>query len=200
MKDRFFPSLFPQSGGVLLLIILLSCGATPVGNPMTAPIPEGWPQISLSLLEKEIHHQVNLERLHHGLPPLAWDDRLARIAERHSRNMVEKNFFAHRCPKGYSFANRYEEEGYTCAHQIGRTVYCGGENLLQTYLYDFILVGDGQQIYNWLTEKKIAKHSVDIWMKSSAHRTNILSPYFQREGLGIAISPDGKVYVTQDFC
>jgi uncharacterized protein YkwD len=37
-------------------------------------------------------------------------------------------------------------------------------------------------------------------MKSPGHRKNILTPHWGKEGIGITISPDGKEYVTQNFC
>lgn len=199
MKNSFIHFLFPWSRAAVLFMLLFSCASTPVGQERISPLSEGWPQINLQYLEKAIHQQVNLERHPHGLPPLAWDDQLARIAVKHSRNMAERNFFSHYCPEGYTLANRYQEEGYTGAHQNSRTICSGGENLLQTYLYDYLLVKNGQRIYNWLSENKIAELSVGLWMKSPSHRKNILSPNFHREGLGIAIAPDGKVYITQDF-
>jgi len=37
-------------------------------------------------------------------------------------------------------------------------------------------------------------------MKSPGHRKNILTPYWKKEGIGVHIGPDDKVYVTQNFC
>jgi uncharacterized protein YkwD len=37
-------------------------------------------------------------------------------------------------------------------------------------------------------------------MNSPGHRENILRPDYRRTGIGVAIAPDDKVYVTQLFC
>jgi uncharacterized protein YkwD len=34
-------------------------------------------------------------------------------------------------------------------------------------------------------------------MNSSGHRKNILTPTYDREGIGVAISADGRVYITE---
>jgi uncharacterized protein YkwD len=39
----------------------------------------------------------------------------------------------------------------------------------------------------------------DSFMNSPAHRDNILSPAFNSVGVGISYTPDGRVYVTQNF-
>jgi uncharacterized protein YkwD len=37
-------------------------------------------------------------------------------------------------------------------------------------------------------------------MNSRGHRKNILFSHWRSEGIGVAIAPDGKVYITQNFC
>lgn len=43
---------------------------------------------------------------------------------------------------------------------------------------------------------RVAQNIVRIW----CNRENILTPYFKRQGIGVALSEDGKVYVTETFC
>ena len=45
----------------------------------------------------------------------------------------------------------------------------------------------------------IATKTVNGLMNSQGHRENILRPYFQSEGIGVAKSGD-EIYVTQNFC
>ena len=59
---------------------------------------------------------------------------------------------------------------------------------------------NGKKIYDWNSQEKIAQTTVQGWMKSPGHRKNILTPYFKSEGIGIVVSPDDKVYITQNFC
>jgi uncharacterized protein YkwD len=37
-------------------------------------------------------------------------------------------------------------------------------------------------------------------MKSPGHRANILTARLTHEGIGLAVAPDMKIYVTQNFC
>jgi uncharacterized protein YkwD len=59
---------------------------------------------------------------------------------------------------------------------------------------------DGVAHYDWKTAGKIAESTVHGWMNSQGHRKNILTPRWKSEGIGVAISPDDKVYITQNFC
>jgi uncharacterized protein YkwD len=54
--------------------------------------------------------------------------------------------------------------------------------------------------YDWNTIKQIAESTVKGWMHSPGHRKNILAPHWRSEGIGVALSPDDKVYITQNFC
>lgn len=71
------------------------------------------------------------------------------------------------------------------SYQIGNIIYGGGENIM--FLGGYYGV------------ETIAAQTVDGWMSSSGHRANILTPYFQSEGIGVAVSFD-EAYVTQNFC
>ncbi|MBA2369951.1 MAG: CAP domain-containing protein [Candidatus Protochlamydia sp.] len=42
------------------------------------------------------------------------------------------------------------------------------------------------------------KIAIDGWMKSQGHKENILGD-FEESGIGVAISKDGKFYITQLF-
>ncbi|MDP2156852.1 MAG: CAP domain-containing protein [Nitrospirota bacterium] len=158
------------------------------------------PDIVIPRLEKKIHDLINAERKKRGLAALGWQESLNRIAQRYSQDMSRRNFFSHNDPEGNSFMDRYQEEGFACSLKIGNTTYLGAENIAQDNLYKSIQYHNGVPSYNWNTEDEIAASIVKGWMNSKAHRENILTPYFKRQGIGLAISGDGKVYVTQNFC
>ena len=200
-EKRFHGALALQGVGLMIaLMALFSCVGVlpPVGREL--PAPKSKPKVSSSNLEKEIHALINKERRKRGLAPLEWDVTLAGIARKHSRDMVERNYFSHTSPDGLDFAYRYKQAGYACSIPMGKDIYTGAENILQTNLYDSITKENGRVYYNWNSQEKIAETTVEIWLKSPAHRDNILAPFFRREGLGVVIAPDGKVYVTQNFC
>ncbi len=62
------------------------------------------------------------------------------------------------------------------------------------------LLGGVPVSYDWLTNEEIAFIAVDGWMNSEGHRKNILNSNFDREGIGVYIDSEDRVYVTQNFC
>jgi len=158
------------------------------------------PDIVISRLEKKIHDLINAERKKKGLSALGWQESLHRIARRHSQGMSERHFFSHNDPEGKSFLDRYQEERFVCELRVGDTTCLGAENIAQHNLYKSIQYRNEVPTYNWNTEDEIAASIVKGWMQSNGHRENILTSYFRSQGIGLSISDDGKVYVTQNFC
>ncbi len=177
---------------------LLSC-ATP--HPAPAVLTrEGQPSVHLVDLQMQIHDLINKERRKHGLSALAWNDTLSEIARRHSQDMARRNFFSHVSPEGHDLAYRYKQEGYSCSVTVRERIYGGAENIFQNNLYDRVMIVNGVSHYDWNTAGTIAASTVRGWMNSPGHRKNILTPHWRSEGIGIAISPDDKVYITENFC
>ncbi len=153
----------------------------------------------ISHLEKKIHEMVNTERKKNGLAPLSWDENLHSIARKHSQDMARRNFFSHDDPEGRSFSGRYKDAQFECRIVVGNTIFGGAENISQLYLGNSSLGKDGQNFLNDDIVDKVAESVVKRWMGSSNHRENILTPYFKRHGIGVAVSED-IVYVTEAFC
>lgn len=120
--------------------------------------------------EQEMLRLVNEERQRRGLAPLTLDPQLQAIAREHSREMLELGYFSHVSPVSGSPADRLQAAG------IRYTV--AGENLA------------------YAPTVEIAHRS---FMQSSGHRANILSPDFQRIGIGVIVSPTGGKMFTQEF-
>jgi len=161
----------------------------------------GQPAMDAARLEKKIHALINLERGKAGLTGLAWDERLRRIARNYSQEMASGGFFSHYGPDGRDFSDRYQSAGYDCATPSGPETICvGGENLAQDNLYSAIVQRKGRTIYRWHTEAQLAAEVVRRWMASEGHRRNILTSYYRRQGVGVAIARDGKVFITENFC
>ena len=182
------------------LITHFSCAPPPPRIDHAALNKRPQPRINIAGLEKRIHDLINKERRKQGLSQLAWDDRLAQIARRHSQDMASKNYFSHNSPDGRDFSDRYKQAGYTCGVRVGRTIHTGAENILQNNLYDSVTTVNGVAYYDWNSEQKIAETTVQGWMNSPGHRKNILTPHWRNEGIGVVIAPDDKVYITQNFC
>ncbi len=184
------------------LMFAAACAPQPSRVPAGAGLPERKPQprVSAADLEQRVHALINKERKGKGLPSLAWDERLSRIARKHSEDMARRRYFSHDSPEGHGFSTRYSNAGYVCAVRDGRYTYTGAENIFQNNLYDRIITMNGVKYYDWNQPEEIAETTVKGWMKSTGHRKNILTPQWGKEGIGVHITPDGKVYITQNFC
>jgi uncharacterized membrane protein required for colicin V production len=121
-------------------------------------------------LESTMIDLVNKERTSRGLKALQRNETLTQISREHSEDMFKRGYFAHNTPEGKNVADR------ATAHNYIYLVI--GENL--AYAPTLPLAHKGL-------------------MDSPGHRANILSPEFNKTGIGIM---DGGVYglmVTQAF-
>ncbi len=180
---------------VLTLIICISnsyAGRSKTNKPR--------PEINIPELEKQIHNLVNIERQKHGLSPLDWSDELNVIAKKHSQDMADRKYFSHYSPEGNDFLYRYEKERFNCEIHIGNYIYQGAENIFLNNLFNSVTYINDIAYYDWNTQGKIAKSTVEGWMKSPGHRHNILTLHWKTEGIGIIISDEGRVFITQNFC
>jgi uncharacterized protein YkwD len=136
--------------------------------------PDGKP-VALVPLEQEVLARTNAYRHEQGLEPLQFDQRLTLIARQRSQDMARRNYFAHVTPDGGDVFQlmRTQNVGYWAA----------GENLAR----------------NNYKPAEVAKVAVQGWIKSPGHRANLLHPAFGHIGIGLAVSKDGKYYLTQVF-
>lgn len=179
---------------------LCSCATPAVRTGQNTVKTRPKPKIIVADLERKMHALVNKERRKQGLQLLEWNDALARIAGNHSRDMSKRNYVDHYSPEGRDFSYRYRQEGFSCAVREGKTIHMGAENIALNYLYGSVTTVNNVAFYDWNSEDAIAETTVRGWMNSPGHRKNILTPYFKSEGIGVVISPDDKVYITQNFC
>jgi uncharacterized protein YkwD len=121
---------------------------------------------------------ANHERDLRGLSTLEPDGLLVEVAREHSRDMAERDYFDHYSP----ITNLRTPLDRYLAHIADRPqwVYVG-ENL---YYCSIVDPARGH--------RKL--------MESPTHKENILDPKFERIGVGIYISPDGRFWVTEMFC
>ncbi|WP_292370447.1 CAP domain-containing protein [Methanoregula sp. UBA64] len=179
--------------------------ATPIPPPSVTPVPgkisEDPYTISTTGLAARVHELINSERQSYGLAPLAYDPALASIALSHSNDMALNNYFAHVNLAGKTPADRGNAAGYTCKKDYGSYYTIGiAENLFQNNLYTSVTETNGAYTYDWTAPEEIARSSVTGWMNSEGHRKNILTATYDREGIGVAIAADDKVYITENFC
>lgn len=116
-------------------------------------------------------------------PKLARNGELDRIARLRS-DAIAKGVdpFAHEDSKGRKAATEMMQDRVSPYGAFGENI-----------MYDFHSSGA-------FNPERFAKTAVDGWMNSPGHRANILSPDFDRSGIGVAINPGGTtVYATQVF-
>jgi len=121
-------------------------------------------------LEAKMLGLVNEERHKIGLPALAADTALRKVALEHSADMFERGYFAHLTPEGKDPFDRMRE-----AHIH---FYLAGENLALAQTLDIAHQG---------------------LMNSKGHRENILRTGFGRVGIGVLDGGVYGIMVSQEF-
>jgi len=127
---------------------------------------------SQSSYEKEVLELVNVERSNKGLKPLQWDAQLAEVARAKSKDMRDKNYFAHQSP-----------------------TYGSLGEMLKFFNVDYSSAAE-----NIAAGQKTPDAVVTGWMNSEGHRKNILDPKLTHLGVGYADGGgDYFIYWTQTF-
>ncbi|HSZ61900.1 MAG TPA: CAP domain-containing protein [Terriglobales bacterium] len=126
-------------------------------------------ETSITRAERELFASVNQARQAQGLAPLRWDESLAAAARRHATLMAERGMAQHAFEGEPSLSARVKQAG---AH------------------------------FSWLSENvcegptPIFIHSQ--FMKSPAHRANVLDRDMDSIGIGIA-DRGGELFAVEDF-
>jgi len=116
-------------------------------------------------------------------PPLAMNPDLLAVAEAHSDDMYNQNYFSHTDPNGTTAFQRIENSGYnyiSAGENIG-----AGADMSATDLEDLLMVDSGYPC--------------------RAHRMNLLDifpyppPAYYEVGIGYYEGPSGQAFITQDF-
>jgi len=126
-------------------------------------------------VERRVFDLTNEARLRHGLHPLKWDAELARMARMHSENMARDNFFSHQTPKGERLKDR--------ARAIGIARF---KILAENIAFNQGFADPGAL-------------AVERWLISPGHRANILYREYDASAVGVFVSDNGAVYLTQAF-
>jgi uncharacterized protein YkwD len=120
--------------------------------------------------ETEMLRLVNIERVNAGVEPLVVDETLITVARLHSKDMWQRQYFAHTNLDGLDPFDRMRNGGATFG--------TAGENLA-------------------LARTTLRAH--EGLMNSPGHKRNILDPNFKRVGIGVVDGGVfGKMF-TQDF-
>jgi uncharacterized protein YkwD len=179
MSTRIAALLFILAGFATAAFTQDNSGSKVVGvaavtfeRPRVAAMPG---PAAVASAEREILDLINKRRAEVGLEPLRWSDDLAALARQHSDDMAEFKYFSHRGNDGTMVDDRADKVGISNWTAIG-------ENIAFARGFD-----------------DAALCAVDQWMKSTAHRQNLLDKRWKETGIGVAILPDGTYYFTQVF-
>ena len=104
--------------------------------------------------------------------PLAWDERVAGVADAYARDMATRGFFSHTSPEGKT-----------------------PEDRLRDAKIDFTFATEN--IY-MAREPGAVETAMTWFMQDQLHRDAILNPRYNRTGIGVYIQ-DGMVYFVQMF-
>ncbi len=120
--------------------------------------------------EQQMVVLVNKERISQGLKPVKMDTALRNLARNHSQDMLQQGYFSHYTPTNKSPFDRMNEEGIAFGY--------AGENLALAPNTELAMQG---------------------LMQSPGHKANIVSPNFNKIGIGVI---DGGIYgemFSQEF-
>jgi uncharacterized YkwD family protein/spore coat assembly protein SafA len=121
--------------------------------------------------ENEVIRLTNAERSKAGLPALAGNWQLSRVARYKSQDMATKGYFSHQSPTYGSPFDMMES--------FGLKFSAAGENIA----------------YGQRTPQEV----VTAWMNSPGHKANILSRSYSQIGVGLYKTNSGVCYWTQMF-
>ena len=121
-------------------------------------------------LEKQLFDLLNVYRVSFNKPVLKWNEALAGVARKHSKDMAVRDFFSHTNPSGYDPFKRILADGldYKVAAE---NIAAGYTNAFSTHCG---------------------------WVNSPGHRLNLLRD-IQEVGIGVYLGGNLFNYYTQNF-
>ena len=137
------------------------------------------PEIDGEALEIAVFKRVNEKRTATGVHAFSHSEQVRLISRLHSKDMAERDYFDHVDPDGGGPEERHARyNGCNLAN----------ENLA------VLSVNPDDDI------KSLTDRAVEIWSESEGHNTTQLSDYYYVSGVGVHVTAEGRVYITQNFC
>ena len=127
-------------------------------------------EVRLNPDESEMFAALNSAREERGLPPLALDNELAKLARMKAEDMLEHGYFAHISP---TFGSPFE--------------------MMKNFEISYNSAGEN------IAENRTVAGASAALMLSDSHRANILSERFNRVGIGIVDGPREFKTMVQMF-
>lgn len=153
------------AAGLALLTAAGAVALAGIGVPADAISPKD--------ASAQLFAMTNIDRTSNGRRALARDNRLATVAEARSKDMIERDYFAHEIPpSGITVVDVLES--------LGVPFRAAGENIAWNTANDFASVQDA---------------GVDF-INSPHHRENLLDPRWERMGTGVWEGGGKKMYTV----
>ncbi len=144
----------PRRGLVVVFLAVVLAGTIGAGSAAAATLT---PRAALRVA-------INAVRVRYGLGPVRGSSQLHAVAQRHSDDMILRDYFAHTSPSGQTVRDRIIRSGF-----VNGYAWMGGETLA------------------WGTGTLSGPVStVRAWMASPEHRAILLSSQFTRVGISRA--------------
>ena len=159
-------SLAPLMGVLVLVTTLLPGGAASAAPTST----------ELRAAETKVLERINAERAARDLRAIRMDTRIQAVAQARSRDMVQRDYFAHTDPD--------DREPWDHLDAAGIAWYRAGEIIALNHTSPISSAAD---------------HAVQQWMGSSGHKAQIVSTTFNYAGVGVAVTEGGTSYWTVMF-
>lgn len=184
----------------LLLLAVSACA--PLASDRAA---RGAPAVSASGIERGVHNATNGARARGRRGALRLDAALSDVARRHSADMVRRGYFSHSASDRSDATVRAARGGQTCRVAVGSRTYVGfSENLAQVWTAsgwtETRSAAGTRRTPVWRTPDEIVAETVGGWLESPGHRRALLLDRATREGIGVALDVEGRVFVTQLLC
>lgn len=158
--------------------------SSPTPKPMTRFTASEHPAIDEVVpYELAIHEKTNNVRNSNSAGQVEFDGRLSYVSRRYSRIMAEENQFGHSV-RGKPSLERLKSFGMSCMDTA--------ENIYKNK------ISKGKM--SRLSRGILAKFVIQEWLNSGeGHRENLLNPEWNYEGVGVYVTAENEVYVTQTF-
>jgi uncharacterized protein YkwD len=148
--------------------------------PTVTPKPTTTIPTTPDLISKAIVMYTNIERVKANLPAIELDPKLSGVAQGHSNDMKENNYFSHTSPDGDTLTERLSIADYLYS--------VAGENIARSNAF-------GKSA----NANAVGKYFVGLWMNSTGHRDTMLDERFNKVGIGISYDNSLGYIITMDL-
>ena len=146
-------------------------------------------------METRLNQWANRVRKEHRVPPLVFDEPLAKVARRYARVLGTHHLLRHRGPKGDEVADRLRRAGIVDWDRVG-------ENLEYHTIYRYRSYREDGTLFTAVcfAPEELAREIVQEWLNSPGHRRNLLDPDFTHLGTGVFVETELEaVYAVQIY-